>query len=263
MKAYLAIFSAYFRTLLQYRAVALAGIATQVFWGLIRMMILDGFYRSTTEPQPMSYPEVVNYVWLGQAMILLIIARIDLEVRAMIRSGTVAYELLRPLDLYRLWFCRSLAQRTAPLLLRMVPIFVIAGLFFGLQAPASVPCAILWVLSTAAAMLLGASIATLMVISMLWTISGEGINRLMGAAILIFSGMIVPLPLFPDFLQPLLTALPFRGMADTPFRIYMGHIPPEQALLAIAHQLAWTAAFVLVGRWVLSRGVGRLVVQGG
>ncbi len=263
MKAYLAIFSAYFRTLLQYRAAALAGVATQVFWGLIRMMILEGFYRSTTAPQPMSYPEVVTYIWLGQAMILLVITRIDPDIRTMVRSGTVAYELLRPLDLYRLWFCRCLAQRTAPLFLRMAPIFVIAGLFFGLQAPASLPSTILWLLSTAAAMALGASIATLMVISMLWTISGDGINRLLPAAIYIFSGGIVPLPLFPDFLQPLLNALPFRGMADTPFRIYMGHIPPEQALLAIAHQLAWTAAFVLIGRWVLSRGVGRLVVQGG
>jgi ABC-2 type transport system permease protein len=263
MKAYLAIFSAYFRTLLQYRTAALAGIATQVFWGLIRMMILDGFYRSTTAPQPMSYPEVVTYIWLGQAMILLVITGIDLDIRTMIRSGTVAYELLRPLELYRLWYCRALARRTAPLLLRMVPIFVIAWLFFGLRAPASPASGALCAISTVVTMLLGASIATLMTMSLLWTLAGDGINRLMAAAMYIFSGMIVPLPLFPDWLQPLLNALPFRGLADTPFRIYMGHIPPEQGLLAIAHQLVWTAAFVVVGRWVLSRGVGRLVVQGG
>jgi ABC-2 type transport system permease protein len=263
MKAYWAIFSARFRTLLQYRAAALAGVATQVFWGLIRMMILDGFYRSTTAPQPMSYPEVVTYIWLGQAMILLVITTVDLDIRAMIRSGTVVYELLRPLDLYRLWYCRALAARVAPLLLRMVPIFIIAGLLFGLRAPASPVCGALWLLSTAAAMLLGAGIATLMTISMLWTISGDGINRVLAAALFICSGMIVPLPLFPDWLQPLLNALPFRGVADTPFRIYMGHIPPEQAVVAIAHQLVWIAAFVLVGRWVLSRGVGRLVIQGG
>jgi len=33
--------------------------------------------------------------------------------------------------------------------------------------------------------------------------------------------------------------------------------------MAIAHQLLWTALFVLVGRAILARGVGRLVVQGG
>ena len=69
MKAYWAVLSARFRTLLQYRAAALAGLGTQVFWGLIRVMIFGAFYRSTTAPQPMTYPEVVTYVWLGQAFI--------------------------------------------------------------------------------------------------------------------------------------------------------------------------------------------------
>ena len=262
MRPYWAIFSARCRTLLQYRSAALAGVATQVFWGLIRTMIMDGFYRSTTAPQPMTFDEVVTYIWLGQA-ILLMIAGVDAEVRTMIRSGSVAYELLRPLHLYRLWLCRAVAQRTAPLLLRMVPIFAIAGLFFGLRAPASPACGGLWALSTAAAALLSAGISTLVTISLLWTVAGQGVNRRVPALVFLLSGMIIPLPLFPDWLQPVLHALPFRGMGDTPFRIYMGHIPPEQAMVAIVHQLLWTAAFVALGHWVLSRGVRRLVVQGG
>ncbi len=81
------------------------------------------------------------------------------------------------------------------------------------------------------------SFTTLMTMSLLWTIAGDGINRLISAALFLFSGMVVPLPLFPDWLQPVLNALPFRGLADTPFRIYMGHIPPEQALAMIMKQL--------------------------
>ena len=34
----------------------------------VRTMIFAGFYRATTAPQPMTYPEVVNYIWLGQKM---------------------------------------------------------------------------------------------------------------------------------------------------------------------------------------------------
>ncbi|MCY3666395.1 MAG: ABC-2 family transporter protein [Gemmatimonadetes bacterium] len=36
------------------------------------------------------------------------------------------------------------------------------------------------------------------------------------------------MPLFPDAFQPILDFLPFRGLADTPFRLYMGHIPASQ-----------------------------------
>jgi len=263
MKAYWAILSARFQMLLQYRAAAVAGLGTQLFWGLIRVMIFGAFYRSTTAPQPMTYPEVVTYIWLGQAMLLLVMFGVDIDVRTMIRSGTVAYELLRPLDLYALWFSRAVALRTAPVLLRAVPMFIVAGLFFGLQPPPSWASAGAWMAATFGALLLSSAIATLLTISLLWTISGEGISRLVPAAILIFSGTIVPLPLFPDWAQPILNALPFRGLADVPFRLYMGHIPPEQAIGVFVHQAAWTVALVALGRWVLARGMRRLVVQGG
>ena len=178
VKPYLAVLSARFRMLLQYRAAALAGCATQLFWGLIRVMIFEGFYLSSTAPQPMSFPQVVTYIWLGQGMLLLTMFGPDAEVRAMIQAGTIAYELVRPVRLYWLWYSRAIAARLAPLLLRAVPILIVAGVFFGMQTPASPACAALWLLSTAAAVLLTSSVATLMTISLLWTISGEGISRI-------------------------------------------------------------------------------------
>ena len=44
---------------------------------------------------------------------------------------------------------------------------------------------------------------------------------------ILFAGLIVPLPLFPDWLQPFLYWQPFRGMADVPFHVYSGHIPVD------------------------------------
>lgn len=263
MRAYWAVITARFRILLQYRAAALAGFGTQLFWGLMRVQIFDAFYRSSNLPQPMSYAQTVTYLWLIQAMLLLLPWRMDWEVQAMIRSGTVAYELVRPTDLYWFWYSRNLAGRVAPVLLRCVPMFVVAGLFLGLQPPASLVCAAAWLLSVVGALLLGCAMLTLMTISLLWTISGNGIARLIAACSSIFSGAILPLPLFPDWAQPLLDFLPFRGLMDVPFRLYMGHIPPQQVLISVGHQLAWSVALVLLGRWVLSRGMRRLVVQGG
>ena len=263
MRAYWAIFSARFRTLLQYRTAAVAGLGTQLFFGLVRVMVFDAFYRSSPGVHPMTYAEVVTYVWLGQAMLLLVMFHADNEVGAMVNSGTVAYELIRPMDLYSLWYARAVASRTAPVLLRAVPMFVIAGLFLGLQAPPSLVCAGLWVVAVIGTVALSSAIATLLTISLLWTISGEGLTRFAPSVIFIFSGMIVPLPLFPGWCQPIIAFMPFRGMADTPFRIYMGHIPPGEAVFALAHQAVWTVVFVALGRWVLSRGTRRLVVQGG
>lgn len=263
MRAYWAIVSARFRMLLQYRAAAMAGFGTQLFWGLIRMMIFTAFYESTDAPQPMSLDETITYVWLGQALICILPWNWDREIEGLIRSGNVSYELVRPVDLYGFWFCRMIALRSAPTLLRCIPMFIVAGLFLGLQAPASWASFAAFVLALFGALMLSCALSELVTISMFWTISGEGIGRLVCACTVLLSGMIVPLPFFPDWAQPILNALPFRGVVDVPFRLYMGHMPPHAIGEVLAFQLTWTAGLVVAGRWVLSRGLRRLVLQGG
>ena len=263
MKPYIAVLGARFRILLQYRAAAIAGMGTQLFWGLIRVMIFEAFYRSGAGEQPMALPDVITYVWLGQALIALQPWGVEQDLRALIRSGNVAYEMLRPLDLYTFWYSRAVAQRTAPTILRCIPLLAISGLFLGLQPPVSWPAAGAWLVTTLGALVLSCAITSLLTISLLWTVSGEGVANLIGPAVILLSGMIIPLPLFPDWAQPVLNFLPFRGLLDVPFRLYMGHLPTNTLLPLLAHQFAWSAAFILLGRVALHRGLRRLVVQGG
>ena len=113
MRAYRAILSAQVRTLLQYRAAAFAGLCTQLFFGFVMVMVYEAFYRSTTADMPMTYPQIVVYVWLGQAMLGMFPWNVDAEIRQQIRTGGVVYELLRPVDLYNLWFARTAAMHGA------------------------------------------------------------------------------------------------------------------------------------------------------
>jgi ABC-2 type transport system permease protein len=263
MKAYRAILRSRLMTLFQYRAAALAGAGTQLFFGLVRVMIYEGFYRSSSGPQPLNVDQVITYIWLGQAMLLLAALDVDRDVAAMVRSGNVAYEMTRPLDLYALWYTRAFSGRAAPLLMRSIPIFLVAGLFLGLQPPASAMAAAQFVLSAFFALLLSASFVALMTISLLWTISGEGIYRLAAPLIFFLSGMVIPLPLFPNWTQPVIAILPFRALIDTPFLIYLGVLTGPAAAAALAHQIAWAAVSIIAGRAILMRHLRRLVVQGG
>ncbi len=263
MRPYLAIVSAGVRVMLQYRAAAAAGFATQLFWGWIRVAIFGAFYASSSATQPMSLEDTISYLWLTQALLLLLPFRLDSDLVAMIRDGTVAYELTRPADLYWYWFSRTLASRTAPMLLRAGPLLLVSGLFFGLAAPDSLSALAAFLVSVGAALLLSSAFTMLMSISLLWTIAGDGISRLISMIAQFLSGSYVPLPLFPQWAQPALALLPFAGLTDTPFRLYLGHLPLSSFPTAIAHQLLWTAVLVLVGRLALARGLRRMVVQGG
>lgn len=262
MKPYLAILSAQFRRLLQYRAAAGAGLACQFFWGLIRMMIFTAFYENARGPTPMSLPDVVAYVWLGQAFILLIPFRGDGDVEQLIRTGNVACELLRPVDLYSLWFARAVAGRAAPMSLRAIPMLLIATAAGWIHWPGG-PGLLAWAAAMASGVLLSAALGNAMTIALFWTVAGRGLTMIFSPTMILLSGMIVPLPLFPQSVQPVLNALPFRGLCDTPFRLFTGHIPPGQAFGVVCHQLAWAAGLILLGRWMLARGMRRAVIQGG
>jgi ABC-2 type transport system permease protein len=266
---YAAIIAARFRALLQYRAAALGGLFTQIFFGLVRVMILRAFYAASTNA-PISLKSVTGYVWLGQATLLLIPWRSDEDVAEQIRTGTIVYELTRPLDLWGTWFARSLAWRTAPVFLRMLPMFAIAMLVvpafdpgWGLAAPPSVAAFVMWIGCFAGAVMLSAALTALINVTMMWTITGEGVPMLIATFATMFGGLVIPLPLFPDWLKPLLYALPFAGILDLPARVFTGDLSVAQGGLVIAHQLAWTLAFAAGGRYLLSRGLRRLVVQGG
>lgn len=271
MKPYLAILSARYRTLLQYRAAALAGVGTQFFWGFIRLMILYAFYAASDAPAPMEFAAVVSYVWLGQALLGLLPWNLEPEIEERILSGGVAFELVRPLDLYGLWYARTVAMRTAATSLRVLPIVVLAGCVlpftplatWALGPPPTFGAAATWSVALLVAIALGGAITNLVHVSLLWTLSGEGLKRLMPSLVGVFSGMIVPLPLFPDAVQPLLAALPFRGLVDVPLRIYSGHLAGAEAWMAIAASAAWALVLVAFGRALLARGCRRLVVQGG
>jgi ABC-2 type transport system permease protein len=270
MRPYLAIVSARFRMLLQYRAAAAAGVFTQAFFGFVLIMVYEAFYRSTDAPQPLAFPEVASYVWLGQALLATMPWNADAELRAMVRSGAVAYELCRPVDLYRLWFARALAMRTAPTLLRMVPMAVFAmavlpwiGLPEWRLAPPAPLAGLGFALALCAALALSSALSTLINITLLWTIAGEGIVMLLTAIVSVCSGLLIPLPLLPGPVYAVLRWLPFAGVADLPYRVYTGNLPLSELWLVLARQLAWTIALIALGRHLISRGLRRVVVQGG
>ena len=268
---YLAVLGARFRMMLQYRAAAFAGFVTQLFWGAIKIMVLAAFFALAPDASTMTLAQAVTYVWLGQALLALQPWNVDAEIAGAIRTGGVSYELLRPLDLYAMWFARTLAFRAAGTGLRMVPMFVfamvllpLAGLEdFALRPPGSPGALAAFLVSATLTVLLSAAVTMCMHVILVVTISGEGINRLVPGLVSVFSGLTVPLPLFPDLVQPFLYWQPFRGLADTPFRLWNGHIPLEDLPAELALQAFWVLVFVVAGRTMLTGAVRRMVVQGG
>lgn len=266
MSAFNAIFKIRFMLGLQYRMAAIAGIVTQLFFGFIFVMVFSAFYESGSSSLAFTYTQAVTYLWLGQGLLSLLPWNGDREIQGMIRNGDMAYEFARPLDLYNYWFSRILAGRLAPTLLKSFPMFIVTGLMlrnpYRLSGPQSGQAFLLFMVSMTGAVLLGCAISNIITISILFTL-GDGLDRFFPAIVTLFSGMIIPLPLFPDWLQPLIRFLPFGDLVDTPYKYYLGIYRYHHLPYTLLHQLAWLIGFVLLGRFMIDQARKRIVVQGG
>ena len=97
MKAYFSVFRMRWRMELQYRGAVIGGVLYQMFFGLILIALYRALYQSKLQTMPLA--SVVTYVWLQQAFFRMLLAS-DGDLLDKIRTGAIAYDLCRPLQLY-------------------------------------------------------------------------------------------------------------------------------------------------------------------
>lgn len=217
--------------------------------------------------QSMGLDQGVTYIWFTQMLLTFIAWGPDPIMSAMIREGSLAYELIRPLRLSIFWYMRSLAFRGINPLMRGLPILLIASL---LPAPLKItwpPFSFAWlslvILSLLVAWLLASALNNLINIGVLWFMSDEGLVRLAPIVMFFFGGLILPIPLFPEVLQPLLRATPFVGLMELPARIFSGHMWGQEALFALGIQSLWWLSILFLNDFILERRLKSAVIQGG
>jgi ABC-2 type transport system permease protein len=252
---------------MQYRAAAWAGVATQFFWGFMYIMIFEAFYEYTSNTPPISLKQLITYIWLQQSFLAFIMLWFrDNELFNLITTGNIAYELCRPCDIYGFWYAKLLAQRLSSALLRCFPILIVAFFLpepYKMTLPPDLMTAFLFFVTLFLGLFLLVAISLFIYISVFITMSPVGSTLMIAVLGEFFAGLIIPLPLMPDWLQNIAYMLPFRLTADFPFRVYTGHISQTEALSGILAQLIWLIVLIALGRWSMNKALKRVVVQGG
>ena len=267
MRAYLSSFRVQLVNGLQYRAAALAGVFTQFFWGFMEIQLYRALYADHAAAFPMSLRALVSYIWLRQAFLALFNTwTFEQALFDMIRDGSVAYELCRPVSLYGMWFTRNAAVRVSRAALRCGPILLAAALLpapWGIDPPPTPAAFAAFALSMA--LCLGVTVAFTLIVyfSCFYTLSSDGARSLLTPLTDFFSGGIIPLPFMPGWLAAVLKYSPFGAMLNAPLRVYSGDITGAALAETLLLQAFWLAALGLAGYALQRRGLRRLCLQGG
>jgi len=267
MKKYLAVFRIRFTNALQYRAAAFAGMATQFAWAFMLILSYTAFYRSNPAAFPMEFSHMVSYIWMQQAFFRLYTAWITPDdITVAIETGAIAYEMVRPIDLYNRWFFQITAARIAQAMLRCLPVLVVAFIVpepYRMSLPTNPTVLPIFLFSTILSLCVVATYTLLVYITVFYTLSLRGIRAILGALSDFFAGAIIPLPFFPESSRAVMELTPFAAMQNAPLRIYSGNLAGMDAARAVVLQVFWAIALLFVGRFYMGHTLKKVIVQGG
>jgi len=134
---------------------------------------------------------------------------------------------------------------------------------WALRAPDSAAAAVYFAVSLGLAALLASAVLTLTSAAVIALRTERGVVALVPSIVIVFSGNLLPLSLFPDSLAALLLLQPFAGLLDIPIRLYTGQVSGAPGVALLGLQLAWLLLLVWLGRWAVARALARLEVHGG
>jgi ABC-2 type transport system permease protein len=267
LKAYLSIFRIRFINALQYRAAALAGVSTQFAWGFMEIIAFQAFYQANPDAFPMQFSQTVSYVWLQQAFLTLFMMWYwESDIAAEITEGAIAYQMVRPIDLYSRWFTQAAANRLARATLRCAPILLVTFFLpapFRMSLPPNLTALLAFAVSLALALGVVVAFSMLVYVTLFHTLAPAGIRLMVSGLSDFLAGGLIPLPFFPTSIRALIELTPFAAMQNMPSRIYNGHIAGIDALAGIGLQAFWLVTLVAIGRLLLARSVKKVIVQGG
>ena len=180
-----------------------------------------------------------------------------------IKEGTLALRLLRPIHPLASYSADSLAALPMRALIALPVTIVVLVLASGRELTHDPVNVVLFIASLLGAWLLNFAVSAAIGTLGLFIDSSLQVWELWLGGFMLLSGYLIPLSLFPHWLERLARALPFAYLQAFPVETLTGIRDRHAALMGLGVQLAWAAAAWLTLLVLWQRGLKRFAAYGG
>lgn len=210
-----------------------------------------------------TWPEMKAYLLVSFLLNSLMTWFAEWNMSADIKEGRVATDLARPMDFQASRLATAFGPVPFEFISALLVGAIVATVFGGIALPADPLHLIVFLLSAFLATLIKFGLVYCVSMTAFWTTGIDGIMVGRVAIQNIFSGALIPLVFFPDWLRAIAAVLPFQGMISTPALTYLGKMDGPTTALMIGVQAVWAIGLILLGRLVWRGAVRAVTINGG
>ena len=229
---------------------------------LVYIFVWKSIYNQSGDAGGLSIHELVTYYVLTATLKPFALWGINEDIAYSIRNGQINRELLNPLTYFQYCFGINIGEMGYGFVIA-VATFIVCSLIWTATMPVSIIYFILFVIL----MLLGVPIIFFiqMIVGTFGCYSSSiwGMEILKNAIISIFSGIIAPITLFPEWFQKISNILPFKDIIYTPINIWLGNITTSEIIFIMLKQILWGVILYLVARTFFNYSIKKITINGG
>jgi ABC-2 type transport system permease protein len=241
LRVYARLVVAGFRRQSSYPLATLAGLVANATFGLLKTGILLAAVGSAGGTLAgYDVGTMSAYAWLSQGLLgsVNLWGRSDMMLR--VRSGDVAVDFLRPVDVQGAAIATEVGQGLFALVPRGLPSVLIGLLVVGMAMPATPGPYLLGAVSVLVGIAVSHALVYVLAVTGFWLVETRGVTVLYMSVAGLFAGLFTPIWLFPDWLLTAAEATPFPSMMMYPVDVLTGRV------------VGWDAVGVVRGSWACS-----------
>jgi len=207
--------------------------------------------------------QMTSYVavsWMARAFYF---NNLDREISTDIRDGSIAIQFIRPYNYVLVKMMQGLGEGIFRFMLFMIPGMGIAMLLFPVHLPTDPTAWAGFLVMLFFSFLINSQINVITGLSAFFVENNEGMMRMKRVIVDLFSGLIVPISLFPGWLSAVLKLLPFQAITYLPGSVFTGRVQGVGIWNVLGIQIFWFLALLIPMVWLYHAARHRLFVQGG
>ena len=256
MQIFCVLFHSGFRTLSRYVEASIASVFTSVLFLLVQYFL----WKAVSAGNTYGFSELFTYLVFSHIIAAFYPQYLSHRLGSLIRSGDIAFALLRPYPLPLQLVFEELGSSAYLLLFTSLPILIAGEIIsgFNLAFCNLLPSICFLALSYVMALLIELLFATLQFV----TYSSWGINSLKYTAIMLLSGRILPFDFYPSWALKIVEVLPFRFIYASPLEILSGKTNNGFLQLAL-FALLWIFLLYICFSLIYRACLRRVIISGG
>lgn len=261
--AYLDFIRIRFLTMLAYRVNYYSGILIYTLNIGVYYFTYKAIYGGNETLGGFTATQMTTYIavtWMARAFYF---NNLDREISTDIRDGSIAVQFIRPYNYVLVKMMQGFGEGVFRFLMFMIPGMAIALLLFPIELPKDPYAWAGFLTMLFFSFLINSQINVITGLLAFFVENNEGMMRMKRTLVDLFSGLIVPISLFPDWLAGVLKLLPFQAITYLPGSVFTGRVQGVGIWNVLGIQAVWFVILLLPILWLYRAARQRVFVQGG